>query len=168
MPKKIILSWDSNVGEDFAHYRIYRTSSKILPYTLVDKTTSNSYEDLINSNGVQRYYKVTVMDKDQLESLKQKEPTAGQTLSSPSTPAFTSISFDGTAINLSWNVVDRAVSYTLYREGGGVEKIISDIAQTNYSDAAIQVGVTYNYRVISVDEFGLGSDKSDKVEINTK
>ena len=62
-PKKIVITWDSAVGEDFSHYNVYRTMSKILPYTYLAKTTSNSYEDLLNSNGPQRYYKVTVVAK---------------------------------------------------------------------------------------------------------
>ena len=166
-PKKIVITWDSAVGEDFSHYNVYRTMSKILPYTYLSKTTSNSYEDLLNSNGTQRYYKVTVVDKDGLESLKQDEPVLGQTLAAPAAPTFTSVSFDGSGANLSWNGVERATSYTLYREGGS-ERTINGITGTSYTDTSVQPGATYTYQIIAVDEFGIGSDKSAKVEISIK
>ena len=136
--------------------------SKILPYTYLAKTTSNSYEDLLNSNGTQRYYKVTVVDKDGLESLKQDEP-----LAAPAAPTFTSASFDGSGANLSWNGVERATSYTLYREGGS-ERTINGITGTSYTDTSVQPRATYTYQIIAVDEFGIGSDKSAKVEISIK
>ena len=69
-PKKIILTWDSVASDDFGYYKIYSTSNKFLPYTYLIKTTSNSYEDLINENGATRYYKITIVDKDGLESKK--------------------------------------------------------------------------------------------------
>lgn len=142
--------------------------SKILPYTYLAKTVSNSYEDLLNSNGAQRYYKVTVVDKDGLESLKQDEPALGQTLVAPAIPSFTSATFDGSGANLSWNRVERAGSYTLYREGGSGNRTINGITSTVYNDTSVQSGEVYTYRIIAVDEFGIGSDKSDKVEISTK
>ena len=43
VPKKIILTWDSVASDDFGYYKIYSTSSKIMPYTYLVKTTSNSY-----------------------------------------------------------------------------------------------------------------------------
>ena len=63
-----------------SYYKIYSTSNKFLPYTYLIKTTSNSYEDLINENGATRYYKITIVDKDGLESKKPGEPVVGMTL----------------------------------------------------------------------------------------
>ena len=139
-----------------------------MPYSYLAKTSQNSYEDLVNSNGAQRYYKVTAVDKDDLESLKQDEPVLGQTLGEPSAPKFNGASFDGSAVNLSWSGVNRASSYTLYKESPSGEAVINDISGTSYVDTNIKAGETYEYKVVAVDEFGIGSEKSDKIEVSAK
>lgn len=130
--------------------------------------SKNSFEDLLNTNGTTRYYKITVVDKDGLESLKPSEPAVGITLKQPNKPTFISANFDGGAIHLSWSAVDRAVSYTIQRSGENKDKKINGIRQTNYTDTQINIGQKYTYRVLASDKYGISSDSSDKVEINTK
>lgn len=168
LPKKINLTWDDASFDDFSHYNVYRSASKYLPYTYLAKTSSNSFEDLINSNGSTRYYKVTVVDKDGLESLKQDEPVAGATLSQPQAPKITQINYDGSGVNLSWSEVNRAVSYTIYRKGGSGEKTISDLTYTSYTDNEIEPNASYSYKVVAIDEFGLSSDTSSSADISIK
>lgn len=165
-PKKIILTWDYAPAEDFAYFKVYRTVSKILPYTYLAKTTSNTYEDLINTNAATRYYRVTAVDKDGLESLKQEEPIVGITLGAPKTPNI-SASYDGIGVNVNWNAVDRASSYTVYRSGAS-EKIFSGIDGTGLRDDSVQKGASYSYSVVAIDEYGIASDKSSKAEVSIK
>lgn len=137
-----------------------------MPYTYLAKTTSNTYEDLINTNAATRYYRVTAVDKDGLESLKQEEPIVGNTLGAPKTPSI-SASYDGSGVNVSWSAVERASSYTLYR-GGASEKVFSNISETSIRDDSVQPGASYTYSVVAVDEYGIASDKSSKAEVSTK
>ncbi|WP_338083713.1 hypothetical protein [Campylobacter anatolicus] len=167
-PKKIILTWDSSISNDFSHYNIYRSKSRFLPYTYLVKTSSNSYEDLLTANGVEYLYKVTVVDKDGLESLKQDEAVLGKTLEAPVAPVFVSAHFDGNAVNLRWNIVENAKGYTLYREGGSTERVINDIQATNYTDRNVQMDTNYTYYVVAVDEYGLASNKSNQVQVQVK
>lgn len=153
-------------AEDFSYYKVYRTTSKFLPYTYLAKTTSNTYEDLINTNAATRYYRVTAVDKDGLESLKQEEPIVGITLGAPKTPSV-SASYDGSGVNVSWSAVDRASSYTVYRSGAS-EKVFSGISDTGLRDDSVQAGASYSYSVVAVDEYGIASDKSSKAEVSTK
>ncbi|WP_258033317.1 fibronectin type III domain-containing protein [Campylobacter concisus] len=165
-PKKIILTWDYMPAEDFSYYKVYRTTSKFLPYTYLAKTTSNTYEDLINTNAATRYYRVTAVDKDGLESLKQEEPIVGSTLGAPKTPNI-SAKYDGSGVNVSWSAVDRASSYTVYRSGAS-EKIFSGISENSLYDNSVQAGASYSYSVVAIDEYGIASDKSSKAEVSIK
>lgn len=166
-PKKIVLTWQAPQIDDFSHYNVYRAISKFLPYTYVAKTSDTSFEDLINSNGTTRYYKVTAVDIDGLESLKQNEPVLGATLAQPDAPQI-SANFDGSGINVSWERVNRASYYSIFRSGGGDDKSFSNITETSFYDSDITQNSTYKYRVVAVDEFGLSSDKSNSIEIAVK
>lgn len=103
LPKKITLTWEPNTNDDFSHYNIYRSSNEIFPLLKLTETTSVQYDDLINENGAQMYYKVTAADKDGLESPKQNNPVGGNTLTSPKSPIITGASFNGISIELSWS-----------------------------------------------------------------
>ena len=165
VPKKIILTWDSVASDDFGYYKIYSTSSKIMPYTYLVKTTSNSYEDLINENGATRYYKITIVDKDGLESKKPSEPIIGMTLGAIDAPVVSSIVADSTAVKLTWNASDKARSFTVIRDGGGSEQKFTNITGNEFVDNSVAYGQKYSYKVIAVDEYGISSDASAKAEI---
>ncbi|MGG7047620.1 MULTISPECIES: hypothetical protein [unclassified Campylobacter] len=153
--------------DDFSHYNIYRTSSKFLPYSHIAKVSGNSYEDLVNDNGVTMYYKITVVDKDELESLRQDEGIVGMTLGEPAAPVLISANFDGSSIYLSWSEVARANSYTIVRSGG-TDKKINGINATTYTDTALQQGQSYEYKIMAVDEYGITSKASNTIKVSTK
>lgn len=165
VPKKIIITWDSVSKDDFAYYKVYSTSNKFLPYAYLAKTTQNSYEDLINQNGATRYYKITVVDKDGLESQRQEEPIIGATLSALNSPSISSIVSEGGAVSLSWYLVDGAAKYTVFRSGGDGDKKFANILEGNFIDTSVVSGVKYKYSVVAIDKYGIASDKSDKAEI---
>jgi fibronectin type III domain protein len=167
-PKKIILTWDSVASDDFAYYKIYSASSKFMPYTYLVKTTSNSYEDLINENGATRYYKITIVDKDGLESKKPSEPIIGMTLGAIDAPVVSSIVADSTAVKLTWNASDKARSFTVIRDGGGSEQKFTNITGNEFVDNGVAYGQKYSYKVIAVDEYGISSDASAKAEITVE
>ena len=167
-PKKIILTWDSVASDDFAYYKIYSASSKFMPYTYLVKTTSNSYEDLINENGATRYYKITIVDKDGLESKKPSEPIIGMTLGAIDAPVVSSIVADSTAVKLTWNASDKARSFTVIRDGGGSEQKFTNITGNEFVDNSVAYGQKYSYKVIAVDEYGISSDASAKAEITVE
>lgn len=139
-----------------------------MPYTHIAKTDKNRFEDLINENGVLRFYKITVVDKDGQESLRVDEPTQGATLGAPAAPKISSARYDGGTIELSWSSVNNASSYTIYRSGGGADKTINGIEGTHYVDTAVRAGEKYSYEISAVDSYGVASDRSDDVDVSTK
>ncbi|WP_029688083.1 alpha amylase N-terminal ig-like domain-containing protein [Thermoanaerobacter sp. A7A] len=70
-------------------------------------------------------------------------------------------------VDLSWSVVDKAVSYNIYRstvKGGLYEKIASNVTQTTYTDTEVTNGLKYVYAVTAVDRDGNESALSNEVE----
>jgi fibronectin type 3 domain-containing protein len=164
LPKKIIVTWDPTDQEDFSHYRVYRAPTSLLFYTYLAKTKEPRFEDLINSNGADRYYKVTVVDKDGLESLKQTTPTLGATLDIPLPPAMTQVSLQGRTAVVTWESVDdRAVKYNVIKKGEGKTQVIQGITSKRFEDRALKLGENYTYEIVAIDKYGLESKPSQKV-----
>lgn len=160
--KKIVLSWDSEAFDDFSHFNIYRASSKILPYTLVASPKTNTYVDLENENNATRYYEISVVDKDGLES--KRVGVMGRTLAAPNAPRTLSLNANGTSVNLSWQAEARAVKYLIYKKEGSNEILLATTNKSNYTDSDLLPLKDYTYSVVAVDKFGLESARSNKVK----
>lgn len=165
-PKKIVLTWDSPANSNFSHYQIYSSRLEALGFLPLAKTDKNFYEDLINTNGATRYYKVTFVDKDGLESASNDKPVVGKTLDSLPAPVMSDPFIDSSSVVLNWQTGAQGSKYTLLRTGGGADKSINDIRDNRYVDRDISKGNSYTYRVIAVDEYGINSDRSNSVTIN--
>lgn len=163
LPKKIIITWNPSPEEDISHYRVYRAPTSILFYTYLAKTNEPRFEDLINSNGADRYYKVTAVDKDGLESLKQSTPTMGATLDVPLPPAMTQASLQGGTAIVTWSQVDgRAIKYDVIKKGAGETQTIQGITSQRFEDRALKPGERYTYEIVAIDEYGLASKPSQR------
>lgn len=134
------------------------------------ETTSVQYDDLINENGAQMYYKVTAVDKDGLESPKQNNPVVGNTLTSPKSPIITGASFNGISIELSWSSGsdNRSVKYKILKSSAAGEEAIEDIVGNSYNDDQIQFGLEYTYKIVGIDEYGINSNESKQAIVVAK
>ena len=170
LPKKIVLRWQPNKEPDIVYYKVYRSIFEIGPYTVIAKSKSTEYTDLIKEDGVKRYYKVTAVDKDGLESFKQDVPVVGRTLSRPLSPVVVDYKVEGRKFSVSWKSPDkRAVKYFIKkREITNLlsvnETIYKDIAGTSFVDTKLLPGRRYVYEIYAVDENGLVSKPSQKIE----
>ncbi len=164
-PKKIVLTWDSPANDHFSHYQIYSSRLQSLGFLPLAKTDKNFYEDLINTNDATRYYKVTFVDKDGLESLASDTPVMGKTLAALPAPAMQAPIINNNTIVLNWQTKSPTHKFTILRSGGGSDKTISDITNNSYIDSDIVKGNTYRYSVIAVDEYGINSDRSNSVKV---
>ncbi len=161
---RIRLTWDDLNFKDFAYYKIY-AKTNLFSFVNIAKTQSPSYEDVINEAGVSREYKVSVVDKDGLESL-MSHTIKGQTLEAPKAPSIVSSTFTGSSVQLSWvDNDDRALRYEVKRYGGS-DVEFKDINQKFFEDTSIVLGQEYSYEVVSIDEFGIRSLPSKKVYIS--
>ena len=161
---KIVLKWDKSNYDDFAYYKIYSTSSSILPFTLLAQTDQNSYEDLVSGVDENRYYKITMVDKDGLESPMPKDSLEGKTLGLPASPSVTLIASKEDGVELEWiDNDDRAVEYIVKRYGKQ-NAIFKEIKEKKLKDITAKPQDSYYYEVIAIDENGLESKPSKKVK----
>lgn len=166
IPKKIALNWNAAIENDFSYYKIYRALNPFIFYTYLAKTQDTFYEDLINENGSSYYYLVTSVDKDGLESLKQKVSIKGSTLAIPEAVYISSSNYDGKSIRIEWkNQDDRAIRYNVIKEFSGQKQVITGITSTQFIDENVVAGVEYKYNVVAIDKFGLSSKNSENTII---
>lgn len=164
--RKIIVSWDSVEVKDFAHYRVYSSISKFLPFTLLAKVQNNSYEDVINDAGESRYYKITAVDKDGLESPMPKSAVLGKTLEAPKAPKISSANLGANSVELVWQSNDsRGVKYIVKRYGGSGDMVFREIKEQKFTDTSIVRGQKYSYEVIAVDSNDIESKPSGRVSV---
>ncbi|EOH3319862.1 ferrous iron transporter A [Campylobacter jejuni] len=162
---KIILTWDAPTYEDFSYYKVYSTSSSFLPFSVLAKTDKNSYEDIVEGAGKSKYYKVTMVDKDGLESPMPKDGVEGKTLGNPLAPSIILAQSTSEGINLEWSDNDaRAVEYEIRRYGGEQNAVFKGIKEKRLKDVKALPGVEYSYEVIAIDSAGLRSEPSSKVK----
>ncbi len=171
LPKKIIVQWQPNPEPDIDHYNVYKSIFEIGPYIVAAKTKRTEYVDLIDEDGAKRYYKVTAVDSDGLESFKQDVPAVGQTLPKPLPPVIDEQRFENGTLYLRWESPDgRAVKYIvkkIEKKGFLKENVytFTNIQSTTFTDAGLKPGVKYIYTVIAVDKYGIQSKPSKEIVI---
>jgi hypothetical protein len=172
LPKKIQLSWDKSETKDIVSYNIYRASSATGKFTKIAKAPvkHNRFDDNIQQDGKIYFYKITTVDKDNLESkLQELKPTMGSTLSKPKVPQITLAQIQGNKMILNWEAGDkRATSYNIFKiakEGwnSSKEKLIPNIKALRFEDSDVVRGVEYSYSIQAVDKNGLVSKKTEAV-----
>lgn len=162
---KIVLSWDAPKYKDLSYYKIYSTTSSFLPFTLLAKTDKNYYEDLVQGADKSKYYKVTIVDNDGLESPMPKEGIEGKTLGLPLAPSIILAQKISDGVELEWSDNDsRAVEYEVKRYGGDQNAVFKGIKEKKLKDIKALPDVEYSYEVISIDSAGLRSEPSKKVK----
>ncbi len=172
LPRKIEIIWKKSPQADIDHYNIYASSFVDSLYTLIAKTKATNYTDRFDEDGKIRFYSITAVDRDGLESLKSK-PAKGMTLPSLLPPKIISARIVANRVELKWQARDkRAVSYNIYKsywDSWRVKKIkVKGFNGTTFVDPKIRANTTYTYYVTAVDKNGIESAKSRSVEVQVE
>jgi hypothetical protein len=173
LPKKIKLRWDRTSLVEYKYYNLYRSTSPEGKYSFLAKVRNNSYTDKINQDEKTYFYRVTVVDKDTLESHVKDSIVMGKTLSKPSAPYFVQSKLLNNKIEIVWKSNDsRAVSYTVTRtiQNGWFEKkkkLYKGIKSKRFIDRDIESASTYLYKIYAIDKYGIVSRPSKTIEIKT-
>ncbi|MDT8338594.1 MAG: hypothetical protein RQ763_05290 [Sulfurimonas sp.] len=174
LPRRIEIKWEKSDAPDFLVYRVYRSSNINGSYSMVIDTKNNSYVDLIEEDGKEYFYRVSVFDKDKLESIHSNHSALGKTLIKPNTPSMVEAKLIKGKVVLSWSNSDaRVKSYNVQKryKKSLVESSIEDfekIKGSQFVDSEIEAGKTYYYRVFSVDANGIKSEPSIEIELNVE
>ncbi|WP_291952960.1 ferrous iron transporter A [Campylobacter sp.] len=162
-PRKIILNWDKIDYADFAYYKVYSGSNTFLPLSVIAKTADNTYEDIVDGIGQKKYYKISMVDKDGLESPLMNEAVEGITLGAPLAPSIILCAVEDDGIKVEWvDNDDRAREYMVKRSGGGNSAVFKEIKSKQLKDITALPGKVYSYEVIAIDVNGIESKSSNK------
>jgi fibronectin type 3 domain-containing protein len=173
LPKEIQITWNAATQKDFARYYLYRADAVDGPYELIAKLYNNHFTDKIDEDGRAYFYRVSVIDKDGLESENENNTVMGMTLTKPNAPAIVEAKLVGSHIELRWDKSDpRTTSYIVVKKSkkgwfDEVKKEYKGIKKTLFIDADIKPDTLYTYTVYSVDENAIVSEPSMEVQIKT-
>ena len=170
-PKKIKVSWKKSEAEDIAYYNVYKSSSAKGSYTYYMKLNETSFTDKTDKDEMSYYYKVTAVDQDDLEGLKQKIPVQGSSLAKPRMPTFLDAKVSNNSAVLSWkNNDERTKTYTLIKTTheswmSTVSQEITGITDTSYTDKNLKPDTKYQFQVMSVDIHKITSEPTNAVDV---
>ena len=141
------LSWKSVSGA--TKYWIYRsTDGKNFKY--YDSTTKTSYTNSGAASGTKYYYKVKAVATVNGKSVASSYSYAKSLVCTPATPKVSITSANGKP-KLSWNAVNGATKYWVYRSTDGKNfKYYDSTTKTTYTNNSTTVGTRYYYKVKAV------------------
>ena len=147
---KVRLVWDAVEGA--VEYKIYRATSKTGKYSLMYTTANTTYTNTKAEAGVTYYYKVVAVAKKTAAN-SAASAVVSRTCDLPQPKLTGKVNLLGTP-KLSWEKVDGAVAYKVYRaEAVGAPYILMKTTTgTSYSNTNHFDGLTYNYYVVAVAE----------------
>ena len=170
LPRKVELIWKPSPIEDVDYYKVYASEFVDGLFTFIAKTRATHYVDKFDGDGEIRFYKVTVVDKDGLESTQQIKPVKGQTLGHLRRPIVISARIINNAVELKWQSNDpRTVSYIIYKEYWDKFRIkrkkIVNFKKTTFIDPKIKPDISYTYYIVAVDKYCIQSKKSRAINV---
>jgi fibronectin type 3 domain-containing protein len=163
----VALDWADNTEPDIARYTVYRSTTNGGPYdAIATGVTFSAYSDTTVTNGTTYYYVVTATDTSLNESVNSAQASGTPQLPPPpNTPtglAATAVSSN--RIDLAWNAVNGAYSYTLMRSttsGGPYTTLATGVLPTNFSDTSVSPRITYYYVVMGVNSGGQSANSNE-------
>lgn len=178
LPRRIELNWESSNTSDVVSYKVYVSDGvngrlvdgKYSELALLPASKTQITHN-ISGDGEVKFYKVSSIDKDGLESAMNLTPTMGATLSKPVKPILTLAQIQGEKAILNWIAGDnRAVSYNIYKTtktGFFSKKIekLENIQGLRFEDRDIVRGVEYKYSIQAVDQYGLLSEQTKETSL---
>jgi len=161
--RKITLTWDPSNTSDVVKYKIYSSDDADGSFSPVATVPSSQlkYTNPINLNGKVVFYKITSIDKDELETSLNMNSVMGHTLPRPAKPIVTLAQIQGQKAILNWKAGDkRTVSYIVHKV---IQVNMFNTKTLNYRnvkgnrfvDKDIIRGVKYKYTLQAVDAFGI-------------
>ena len=145
---KPVLSWKAVDGA--SKYYIYRSTDGGKTYKYWDSTSKTSYTNSGAEAGKTYYYKVkAVCGKSSYGNSAQS--LAKSIVCDCAKPVLSITAVNGKP-KLSWNAVDGATKYWIYRSTDGKEfKYYDSTTKTAYTNKSVDAGKTYYYKVKAVN-----------------
>ena len=163
---KPMLTWNAVSGA--TSYKVYRATSQNGTYSLLGTVTTTSYINTGAKAGVTYYYKVKAVNS--AGESAYSNIVSGQNKAVTPKPAAPVVKIGHSATSgkpmLTWNAVDGAASYKVYRATAknGAYSVINTTHALTYTNTGAALGTTYYYKVEALDAAGKSLGFSDVVE----
>ena len=163
---KPMLTWDAVDGA--TSYKVYRATSQNGTYSLLGTVTATSYINTGAKDGVTYYYKVKAVNS--AGESPYSNIVSGQSKAVTPKPAAPVVKIGHSASSgkpmLTWNAVDGAASYKVYRATAknGAYSVINTTKALTYTNTGAALGTTYYYKVEALNAAGKSLGFSDVVE----
>ena len=164
---KPYIKWKAVTGA--AKYEVYRAASKDGKYTKVAVTTKLNYTDKDAAVGQSYYYKIKAVSKvrtaaNSVFSAAVKatchcaKPTVKITTTSSGAP------------KLTWNAVDGAAKYEVYRATSKAGKYTryDTTTKTSYTNTSAKAGTTYYYKIKAVSKKTTSANSSYSAVVSVR
>ena len=154
--QQVTLNWQPSAGAE--SYTIYRKFGSALTYTeLATGVTSAPYVDLGLTNGTKYYYQLRAVASTAQSGLSYTA-SATPLPPPPSTAPVVNAAPGNARVTLTWNAVDGATSYKIYRSTAGVfdGPAIASTSALTYKNTYLENGTTYFYTVAGKNMGGEG------------
>jgi fibronectin type 3 domain-containing protein len=173
LPRSVKVTWDESHARDFYQYYLYKAENFDGQYELVAKLFKNEHLDKFDEDGKNYFYRVSVVDKDGLESKHDAYTAQGSSLEKSLAPAIVASGYKNNMIELTWNNLDpRNTNFIVSREErvGWFEELHEDfrgLRSQTFVDRNLKPNTTYIYKVYGVDKYNIMSQASAPVTIVT-
>ncbi len=163
---KPMLTWNAVSGA--TSYKVYRATSQNGTYSLLGTVTTTSYINTGAKDGVTYYYKVKAVNS--AGESAYSNTVSGQSKSVTPKPSAPVVKIGHSATSgkpmLTWNAVDGAASYRVYRATtkNGAYTVINTTKALTYTNVGAALGTTYYYKVEALNAAGKSMGFSAIVE----
>ena len=163
---KPMLTWNAVSGA--TSYKVYRATSQNGTYSLLGTVTATSYTNTGAKAGVTYYYKVKAVNSAGESAFSNI--VSGQSKSVTPKPSAPVVKIGHSATSgkpmLTWNAVDGAASYRVYRATAknGAYSVINTTKALTYTNVGAALGTTYYYKVEALNAAGKSMGFSAVVE----
>jgi large repetitive protein len=160
---KVQLDWVA--AEGASTYSVKRSTTDGGPYTVVaSNIAETTYIDESVVNGTAYYYVVTAMGSTgESGPSNQVSVTPSTSAVKPAAPTGLVASVRSTQVDLTWDSVEHAISYTVKRSKnpeGPFTAVAADLTSTSFRDGGLDNGTMYYYTVSATSIGGEGADSA--------
>ena len=144
---KIKLTWDKIDGAK--SYKVYRSTSKTTGYTLLKTTTGTSLTNTSVEVGTRYYYKVYALHESNSSANSAYSSVVNRTCDLPKPVVKISVVSSTGKLKLSWEKIEGAKNYSVYRsvDGGESYSLLKTTTGTALTNTSVTAGNKYYYKV---------------------
>ncbi len=171
LPRKIELIWNKSQHSELLYYNVYKSSFADSLFKIVGQTKANHFVDLLDEDKKEVYYKVTAVDKYNLESFMQKTSKAGITQKNLQSPIDAKATIEHKMVIVSWKNIDPRTHKNKviknYRDGLSIESETYFPPKNQiFIDKNVKENTNYSYTIIAIDKDGVESQPTQEIRVS--